>query len=187
MNETLCSLLSKSKHGNRGITTKVCIIQPAYSTDYSQSDTYFKAEIQLLEQCDESMDLIVLPESCDIPCLASNPEDGVKSAEKFCQPLLEAAAKTARRCNAMLFLNARRETASGTRNTTYAFNRQGEIVDHYFKQHLTPGEVANPYLDSDYSFEFSELTVIEMEGIRFGFLTCYDFYYYEAFANMARQ
>ena len=42
-------------------------------------------------------------------------------------------------------------------------------------------------LDSDYSFEFSEPTVIEIEGLRFGFLTCYDFYFYEAFANMARQ
>ena len=42
-------------------------------------------------------------------------------------------------------------------------------------------------LDSDYTFEFSEPTVIEIEGLRFGFLTCYDFYFYEAFANMARQ
>ncbi|MBQ8415815.1 MAG: hypothetical protein IJX13_02785, partial [Clostridia bacterium] len=76
---------------------------------------------------------------------------------------------------------------TGSRNTTYAFNREGEIVGKYFKQRLTPGEVTKTRLDSDYSFEFSEPTVIEMEGWRFGFLTCYDFYFYEAFANMARQ
>ena len=57
----------------------------------------------------------------------------------------------------------------------------------YFKQHLVPGEVSELKLDSGYTFEFSEPTVIEIEGIRFGFLVCYDFYFYEAFANMARQ
>lgn len=41
--------------------------------------------------------------------------------------------------------------------------------------------------DSGYSFEYSEPTVVEIEGIRFGFLTCYDFYFYEAWSNMARQ
>ena len=54
---------------------KVCIIQPAYSTDYAKIDDYFKAQLRLLEQCDESMDLIVLPESCDIPCLAHTKAD----------------------------------------------------------------------------------------------------------------
>lgn len=29
--------------------------------------------------------------------------------------------------------------------------------------------------------------MVELEGIRFAFLTCYDFYFYEAFANIARQ
>lgn len=166
---------------------KVCIIQPAYSTDFSKSDTYFEAEMQLLQQCDDSMDLIVLPEACDIPCLAGSKENGETSSAKFNKPLLDAVADTARRCNAMVFVNARYQTETGPLNTTYAFNRQGEVVGHYFKQHLTPGEVSKSKLDSDYTFEFSEPTVIEMEGIRFGFLTCYDFYFYEAFANMARQ
>jgi len=101
--------------------------------------------------------------------------------------MLEAAAKTAKRCHAMLFFNARSQTSTGLRNTTYALNREGKIVATYDKQHLTPGEVERIRLDSDYSFEFSEPTVVEMEGLRFGFLTCYDFYFYEAFANLARK
>lgn len=166
---------------------KVCIIQPAYSTDFGKSDEYFEAQLTMLKQCDESMDIIVMPESCDIPCLASSREEGLISTKKFNQRLLDAISETAKRCNAMCFVNARSYEETGLRNTTYAFNRQGEIAGKYFKQHLTPGEVAKTRLDSDYSFEFSEPTVIEMEGIRFGFLTCYDFYFYEAFANMARQ
>lgn len=166
---------------------KVCIIQPAYSTDFSRSDYYFEEQLKLIDACDDSMDLIVLPEACDIPCLANTKERGELSASKFNRILLDKVAQTAKRCNAMIFVNARSFEESGARNTTYAFNRQGEIVGKYFKQHLTPGEVTRSRLDSDYSFEFSEPTVIEMEGIRFAFLTCYDFYFYEAFANIARQ
>ncbi len=164
----------------------VCIIQPPYSVDYAQSDIYFEKELELLRECDESMDLIVLPEASDIPCLAG-PERGVLSYQKYNATLLAAVAETARRCHAMVFVNARSAVDGKLRNTTYAFDREGRIVGTYGKQHLTPGEVANPYLDSEYSFEFSEPTVIEMEGLRFGFLTCYDFYFYEAFANLARQ
>lgn len=165
---------------------KVCIIQPAYSLDYEKTDDYFKMEMELLEQCDDSMDIIVMPESCDIPCLAKTKEQSEKSAEKFDKILLERLSATAKRCNAMVFANARFKTEKGYRNTTYAINRNGEIAGKYFKEHLVPSEVSVMKLDSDYTFEFSEPTVIEMEGIRFGFLTCYDFYFYENFANMAR-
>ncbi len=166
---------------------KVCIIQPAYSTDYTKSDAYFAEEMALLERCDDSMDLIVLPEACDIPCLAGSKSDADASSQKYNKTFFEAAVQTAKRCHAMLFFNARSREESGERNTTYAIDRQGNLVGKYFKQHLTPGEVSKIRLDSDYTFEFSEPTVIEMEGLRFGFLTCYDFYFYEAYANMARQ
>ena len=166
---------------------KVCIIQPAYSTDFNNCDKYFEEQLKLLYSCDESMDLIVMPESCDIPCLAKTKEDGVRAYKKYLPILMDAVKTTAKRCNAMIFFSGRSEEATGLRNTTYAVNRRGELVGKYFKQHLTPGEVTKTRLDSDYTFEFSEPTVIEMEGIRFGFLTCYDFYFYEAFANIARQ
>ena len=166
---------------------KVCIAQPEYSTDYSRSDEFFEKQLELFAQCDDSMDIIVFPESCDIPCLAKTKEDAEKSAAKYNERLLEVASATAKRCNSLLFLNARSKTEKGLRNTTYAFDRNGIIAGTYDKQHLTPREVAVMKLDSDYSFDFSEPTVIEIEGIRFGFLVCYDAYFYEAFPNMARQ
>jgi len=166
---------------------KVCIIQPEYSTDYDRSDELFLKELEYLRACDDTMDIIVMPESCDCPALAKTKEQSERSSLKYKDILLEEAAKTARRCNAMVFLNARSEGEKGLRNTTYAFSREGKIVGKYFKQHLVPSEVSVMQLDSDYTYEFSEPTVIEMEGIRFGFLVCYDFYFYEAFANIARQ
>ena len=181
----ICATIEKTE---RGFNMKVCIIQPAYSVDFDKSDFYFEEQIKLIEKCDSSMDIIVLPESCDIPCLASSRSDAELSSSKFNKRLLDKASETAIRCNSMVFVNARSydESESG-RNTTYCFDRSGTLVGKYFKQHLTPGEVVKSRLDSDYSFEHSEPTVIEIEGLRFAFLTCYDFYFYEAFANIARQ
>ena len=166
---------------------KVCIAQPRYSTDYTRSDELFEKQLELFAQCDESMDIIVFPENGDIPCLAKTKEQAEQSVEKYNARLLQVASETARRCRAILFVNARRKTEKGLRNTTWAFDRSGNVVGQYDKQHLVSSEVSVLQLDSAYSFEFSEPTVIEIEGIRFGFLVCYDFYFYEAFANMARQ
>lgn len=165
---------------------KVCLIQPQYCTDYSRSDEFFAKELEYLRSCDDSMDIIVMPESCDIPCLAHTKADAEASVEKYNATLIKEACDTAKRCNAIVFINARLKTDKGYRNTTYAINRQGEIVGKYFKEHLVPSEVSVMELDSDYTFEFTEPTVVEIEGIRFGFLICYDFYFYENFSNMAK-
>ncbi len=166
---------------------KICLIQPAYSTDYEKSDLYFEEQLKLMRQCDDSVDIIIMPESCDIPCLAKTREEAYASYEKYNKIFLDEVSATAKRCSAIVFANARSLEESGLRNTTYAFDREGKIVGKYFKEHLTPGEVTKTRLDSDYSFEHSEPTVIEIEGYRFGFLVCYDFYFYEAFSNLARQ
>lgn len=47
---------------------KACIIQPPYSRDVSYSDEYFTYKMNLLDECDETVDLIVLPEYSDVPC-----------------------------------------------------------------------------------------------------------------------
>lgn len=165
---------------------KVCIIQPHYSVDYSDSQNLFRWELEALDQCDDTMDLIVLPEACDVPALAKSREDFLASVAAYGPALLQKAADTAKRCNAVLFINCTDQTPTGPRNTTFAFDREGNPVGKYDKQHLTPGEVSKRKLDSRYTFEFSQPTVITVDGVRYGFLTCYDFYFYEAFANIAR-
>lgn len=95
------------KYVERMRKMKVCIIQPPYSVDYEKTEEYFRSEIELLEQCDDSMDIIVMPESCDIPCLAKTKEQADASAEKLNDKLLKKVSETAKRCNAMIFVNAR--------------------------------------------------------------------------------
>lgn len=165
---------------------KACIIQPPYSRDTSYCDAYFQYKLDRLAECDESMDIIVLPEYSDVPCAMETLEETLHYHEKYIQVLLDTCIQTAQRCNAMVFVNALSKEPTGYRNTTYCYNRQGELAGKYFKKHLPPLELDVLKLDSDYTFEPSEPYVLEMEGLRFGFLTCYDFYFYEAFARIAR-
>ena len=165
---------------------KTCIVQPAYCLDFSESDKFFEWEIEALEKCDESMDLIVLPEYSNVPCLAKTKEEMEISYNKYSKKLLETAAKTAKRCGATLFVNCIYPTETGLRNTTVAFDKNGNHAGCYYKQHLIESEMYVYDLDKDYTWEHNEPTILEIDGVRYGFLVCYDFYFYEAFANMAR-
>lgn len=166
---------------------KACIIQPPYSRNVSYSDEYFDYKIQMLDNCDESIDIIVLPEYSDVPCATATKEETVFYHKKYINILLDKCIETAKRCCALVFVNALYEINDNYRNTTYAYNQKGELVGTYFKKHLPPLELNTLELDSDYTFEFSEPYVIEIDGLRYGFLTCYDFYFYEAFTNIARK
>ncbi len=166
---------------------KACVIQPPYSRDVAFSDEFFRYKLDRLSECDDSLDIIVLPEYSDVPCATKDLDETLFYHKKYIDTLLESCKETAKRCNSLVFVNALSLEESGYRNTTYAFNRQGELVGKYFKKHLPPLELETLKLDSDYTFKYSEPYVLEVEGLRFGFLTCYDFYFYEAFANIARQ
>lgn len=165
---------------------KSCIIQPAYSMDYQNSDAFFQWELDALAQCDASMDLIVLPEYSNVPCLAKTRDQMEASFRKYTDTLLTAASETAKRCGATLFVNCIYGTEKGLRNTTVAFDRTGKQAGCYYKQHLVPSEMYKYELDKDYTWEHSEPTILEIDGVRYGFLICYDAYFYEAFANIAR-
>ncbi|MBQ3550361.1 MAG: hypothetical protein IJA41_05215 [Clostridia bacterium] len=167
---------------------KVCIIQPEYSVDFSRAEElFYKGYIDMLDKCDDTMDIIVMPESCDMPALCKTVEQKNECVDRFNKIFVDKICETAKRCNALVFANARWDSGKGYVNTTYAVDRGGNIVYKYFKQHPVPKEVASPEQDTDNAFQFTEPDVVEIEGIRFGFLTCYDFYFYEMFANMARK
>jgi len=165
---------------------KVCVIQPEYCLDYSRSDEFFQWELDALEQCDETMDVIAMPEYSNIPCYAKTKEQMLQSFETYTGPLLQKASQTAKRCNAIVFVSCLHETHNGIRNGTVAFGRDGKRVGVYHKQHLVNSEMYTYELDKDYTWEYSEPTILDIEGVRYGFLICYDAYFYEGYANIAR-
>lgn len=166
---------------------KACIIQPPYSRDTALSDEYFDFKMKLLDKCAPTLDLIVLPEYSDVPCATSTKEETLFYHKKYIAPLLDKCIETAKRCKALVFVNALYDVGGNYRNTTYVYDRGGELVGRYFKKHLPPLEAEALALDAEYTLEFSEPYVVELEGLRYAFLTCYDFYFYEAFAAIARK
>lgn len=171
---------------------KVSVLQPRYSMREGDLDVCFSELLSLLDECDETLDLIVLPEYSDVPADVKGEAGFATAVEKNNARLLEKASETARRCHAILFVNAAYATTEGLRNTTHAFDRDGNPVGRYFKAHPAPSEVKRESegghgLDVAYSYEFRPPYVLELEGLRFCFLTCYDFYFYEGFARIARE
>lgn len=148
--------------------------------------------IALLDSVSADADIIVLPEYCDIPAACSGKVSFHRAIEAYNALIKEKAAEAAKRCHAIVFFNAADHTPTGWRNTTYALDRTGTVVGKYYKAHPAPSEVKTERqggneVDVSYSYEFREPDVIEIEGIRFGFMTCYDFYFYESFAPLARK
>lgn len=171
---------------------KVCVVQPYYSTDPKDMQACYEGMTRLMDQCDDSLDLIVLPEYCDIPAGTAGSADFHAAIAKYNEDIRARASALARRCHAMVFANFADVTAQGPRNTTFAFDREGRETGKYYKAHPAPSEEKTPAqggngMDCSYSYAPAAPAVLEMEGLRFCFLTCYDFYMYESFPAIARQ
>ncbi len=67
---------------------KACVIQPPYSMDTSYSDEYFDFKMQMLDKCDDSIDIIVLPEYSDVPCATATKEDTFFYHRKYISRLI---------------------------------------------------------------------------------------------------
>lgn len=172
---------------------KVRIIQPAYTFNEGDLQKNFDGMVALMEECNEPLDLIVMPEYCDIPS-AQKGKAGYRSAiEKYNATVMRKAVEMAKRCRSIVFINCAYEYEKGKlRNTTHAIDRNGNVVGRYYKAHPAPKEdkselVGGLEVDSSYTFNGKAPYTLEIEGIKFGFMTCYDFYMYEEFPQLARQ
>ena len=167
-------------------TIKACVMQPPYALDVADIEKSMQWEFDALKKCDPSLDLIVLPEASDRQARVGSREQAIAAAKKYNAPLLAACAETAKRCQATVFVNALDFTPTGERNTTFAFDKTGACVGKYDKEHLTAGEWKKFGFDESSMWKWSEPKILEIDGVRYAFLTCYDFYFYENFANIAR-
>lgn len=166
---------------------KVCVVQPFYSANYNDLDKCFNLLISLLDECDESLDVIVLPEYSDVLAVTPSEETFVSAIEKYSPIISEKARETAIRCNATVFVNHGYKTDKGYRNTTHVINKNGETVGRYFKMHPAPSEIKNSGIDTDYSKTKQEIYTVMVDGLKYAFRTCYDFYFYEDIIDIARQ
>ena len=184
----VCALAAASfaAAGAPSRTIKACVMQPPYALDVADIEKSMQWEFDALKKCDPSLDLIVLPEASDRQARVGSREQAIAAAKKYNAPLLAACAETAKRCQATVFVNALDFTPTGERNTTFAFDKTGACVGKYDKEHLTAGEWKKFGFDESYMWKWTEPKILEIDGVRYAFLTCYDFYFYENFSNIAR-
>ncbi len=168
---------------------KAYIIQPRYSFDGEKDiEKCYLDQIALMDKCDESADIIVLPESCHCQACMPNNERSYQMKDKYNQSFDKKVRETAKRCKALVFANYGYKGEDGLyRNVTYGVDKNGNTVAEYFKAHPAPSEVRDEFMNSDYSYNYQEPYVVEIDGVRYGFMTCYDFYMYEGFAPLARK
>ena len=164
---------------------KVCIIQPPYPYTINEADAAVQFIIDELNKCGEDIDLILTPEYSNAPTVYPKGEC-IPYAKAHTEPLISAARAAAVRCNAVVAVNYAADIDGKYRNTTRVFRPDGSVAGDYYKQHLPPSEVLVKGMDGSYTYEYRTPTVVEVDGIRYGFLTCYDCYFNEYIQHLAK-
>ncbi|MFA6931389.1 MAG: glycerophosphodiester phosphodiesterase family protein [Lentisphaeria bacterium] len=163
---------------------RLCAIQQPYPFTPEEAESAVDFLLSELAGCDSEMDVILLPEYSNCPC-SFPPGESLPFAKKNAALLENAAIQTAQRCRAIVALSFCAPIGDVYRNTTRVFDRQGKHCGDYFKQQLTEREPLARQIDNSYALEFRPPEIIEVEGLRLGFITCYDAYFNEYIAHLA--
>lgn len=169
---------------------KVAVVQPYYSMESADLEKCFSSFLELCDRCDPSLDLIVFPEYCDIPACVRK-EAFHRSIAEHNEKVREKISETAARCGALVFANFADITPTGPVNTTFAFDRNGKIIGKYKKAHPAPSEYktfeeGGNGVECSYADTPDEPYILEADGVRYAFLTCYDFYITEMIPRLAK-
>lgn len=164
---------------------KARVIQPLFAMDEAGLDASYEWTLRELRDCDPSLDIVVLPEFSEVPGKTSN-EGFLETVHKYGPKLLETCEETARRCSTLVFCGAIDTSCEKPRNAVFVYGRDGSLLGKYYKEHLTAGEWQKYGLDKSYTEQWNEPYVLDIEGVRYMFLICYDFYFYENYSNIAR-
>ncbi len=155
---------------------KITVIQPQYRCG-AHPDAKIAAFLLDALSKTEPGSLIVLPEYSNAGGL-SDPQEELRALSRAPE-MLRAASAAAREKQAHVAVNVLEERAGKLRNSTYLFGRDGEIAFVYDKIHLPPSEVKLGVAYGDGA------CTCELDGIRYGFMTCYDVYYSEQIEHIA--
>ena len=160
---------------------KITVVQPPYYAGQKPDETIARFLLEQLNNAEKG-GLIVLPEYSNAGGL-SDPE-AILTAVPRAEVMLAAAAETAREKSAYVAINVLQRRNGKLKNSTYLFDRKGEVAFVYDKQHLPPAEVK---LGIEAGNESGKCRCIaDVDGIRFAFMTCYDVYYHEQIEFIAR-
>ena len=157
---------------------KVIVVQPAY---FAGDNPDCKIANFLLGELKKAPtgSLIVLPEYSNAGGISDIESE--KQAMPRAKEMLKAASKIAKENSAYVAINVLETRDGKIKNSTYLFDKSGDVAFIYDKIHLPPSEIA-----LGVEFGNGDCTC-DLDGIRFGFLTCYDVYFNEQIEYLASQ
>lgn len=125
--------------------------------------------IDLLERVPDGTDAVCYPEAFSVASIEA--EKTRPSAENVAlTPMfLERIAEVAARKGVYVLANLPEQR----RNTTFLIDRTGQVIDRYYKVHLTEGEAGKGVIPGD------AFPVFELDFARVGVMVCYDLFFPE--------
>lgn len=151
---------------------KVTVVQPSYYMGENPDEKIAEFLIKEAEKVEEG-GLILLPEYSNAGGI-SDAESEIKAMARA-EAMLEKASEIAKNKKAYVAVNVLHIRENKRRNSTYLFDKSGEVKFIYDKQHLPPSEVKLNVAANEGKCR----CVFELDGIRFAFMTCYDVYFNE--------
>lgn len=154
----------------------VTVIQPPY---FAGENPCEKISDFLLGEAEKAKaGLILMPEYSNAGGVSDVESElaSLKRAEK----MLSRAGEIAKEKSSYVGINVLERSEGEIKNSTYLFNKNGEVAFVYDKIHLPPSEITLGVKYGDGA------CVCTLDGIKFGFMTCYDVYFNEQIEFLAR-
>lgn len=156
----------------------ISVVQPAYYIGENPDEKIAEFIMKSLEEAEEDS-LIVAPEYSNAGGI-SDAQSELKAMPRA-KLMLKKAAEIAKNKSAYIAVNVLENRDGKIRNSTYLFDKTGKTAFVYDKIHLPPSEVALGTERGDGT------CICKVDGIRFGFMTCYDVYFNEQIEYLATQ
>lgn len=137
-------------------------------------------DAQLSQVLKSKLDLIVLPEACDIPAGLSYPDQKIYIKERK-NRLLEFFASKAKENNTYLAFGSVHETDQGLRNSIIMLDRNGKVAGTYHKNFPTINEMEAGIIPGD------EVPIIQCDFGKVAMSICFDLNYDELRAKYIEQ
>ena len=153
------------------------VAQPPYFIGVNPDEKIAEFLLKELDNA-ENDSIIVLPEYSNAGGISDKERE--IAAMPRAKSMLDRASKVAKEKSCYVAINVLEERNGKIKNSTYLFGKDGVAAFIYDKIHLPPSEV-------DLGVERGNgCCVFDLDGIRFGFLTCYDVYFNEQIEFIAK-
>ncbi len=155
---------------------KITVVQPKYYAGENPDKIIAEFLMDKLSQVSEDS-LIVLPEYSNAGGLSEKEKE--LAALSRAEEMLNYASKIAKEKKADVSINVIEKREGEIKNSTYLYGTDGSKVFVYDKVHLPPSEVELGIKRGNGE------CIVDLDGIRFAFMTCYDVYYNEQIEYIA--